>query len=152
MATIYYYGLTGIKGTVTGVTLSTTTIDQLITSISTNEGLDSEYYNISLLNTPSANSITYGDSTTKLSAIGFVDGDIVLCTPNQNGTKEYRQIQKLDIAQRKRLGGLASDSTQGDYYRILNTYNRDLLPTKYVGNDSVGNVNTGGLVAGRPWS
>lgn len=152
MATINYWGLTSIKGQITGVTLTTTTVDQLITSIATNEGLATEYYHISLSTDPSKNDITYGDSSTKLSAMGFTDGCTVYCTPNQSGTKEFRQIQKLDIAQRKRTGGLAGDSTQGDYYRILNTYNRDKLPTKYVGDAIVDNANLGGLQTGRPWS
>lgn len=151
MATIKYWGLTGVKGDITGITLSTTTVDQLITSIATDEGLSTEYYHISLNTDPSKNDTTYGDSSTKLDAMGFTDGCTVYCTPNQGSTKEYRQIQKLDIAQRKRLGGLSADSTQGDYYRILNTYNRDLLPTKYSGNDLVNNANTGGLYLGRPW-
>lgn len=151
MATVKYWGLTGVKGDITGLTLSTTTVDQLITSIATDEGLSTEYYHISLSTDPSKNDITYGDSSTKLDAMGFTDGCTVYCTPNQGSTKEYRQIQKLDIAQRKRLGGLSADSTQGDYYRILNTYNRDLLPTKYSGNTVVDNANTGGLYPGRPW-
>lgn len=153
MATIYYIGLTGIKDSVTGITLATTTIDQLITAIAGDEGLPTEYYTISLLNNPSANDIIYGDSSTKLSAIGFVDGDTVLCTPNQSGTKEYRQIQKLDIAQLKRNGTPGDDSSLiSDYYRELNTYDRNKLPTKYVGNESVPNVLPSGLQNGRPWS
>ena len=152
MATINYWGLTSIKGSITGVALSTTTVDQLITLIATNEGLSTEYYHISLSTDPSKNDVTYGDSSTKLNDIGFTDGCTVYCTPNQNGTKEFRQIQKLDIAQRKRTGGLAGDSTQGDYYRILNTYDRDKLPTKYSDNSIVDNANVGGLLNGRPWS
>ena len=152
MATVYYKGLTGIVGSITGVTLTTTTVDQLITSIATNEGLSTEYYHLSLSTDPTKNDVTYGDSTTKLSAMGFTDGCTVYCTPNQNGSREYRQIQKLDIAQRKRTGGLAGDSTQGNYYRILNTYDRDKLPTKYSNNTTVDNANVGGLQGGRPWS
>lgn len=151
MATVYYKGLTGIVGNVS-VTLATTTIDMLISAIAVDEGLPTEYYHLSLENDPSVSDIAYGDSTAKLSAIGFVDGSKVVCNPNQNGTREYRQIQKLEIAQRKRTGGLASDSTQGDYYRPLNTYNRDDLPTKYSGNNIVDNPNVGGLKVGRPWS
>ena len=152
MATINYWGLTGIKGSVTA-TLSTDTFDTLITAIALDEGLATEYYTVTLERNPSIGDITYGDSSTPLddASIGMIDGDTVICTPNQNGTKEYRQIQKLDIAQRKRLGGLAGDSTQGDYYRILNTYDRSLLPTQYSGNTVVDNANTGGLYPGRPW-
>ncbi len=151
MATINYWGLTGVKGDITGLTLSTTTVDQLITSIATDEGLSTEYYHISLSTDPSKNDITYGDSSTKLDTMGFTDGCTVYCTPNQDGTKEFRQIQKLDIAQRKRTGGLAGDSTQGAYYRELNTYDRDSLPTKYSGNTLVDNANPTSLLAGRPW-
>ncbi len=151
MATVYYWGLTGVKGDITGITLSTTTVDQLITSIAADEGLSTEYYHISLSTDPSKNDITYGDSSTKLDAMGFTDGCTVYCTPNQDGSREYRQIQKLDIAQRKRTGGLSGDSTQGAFYRDLNTYDRDSLPTKYSGNTLVDNANPTGLLAGRPW-
>jgi len=72
----------------------------------------------------------------------------------QNGistlaTKELRQIAKLDLAQdRRRAGG---DTTQ-PYYRVLNTYDIELLPTKYDDNDIVDNANVGGLQQGRPWT
>ncbi len=153
MATINYWGLTGIKGSVT-VTLSTDTFDTLITAIASDEGLATEYYTVTLQRNPSIGDIVYGDSSTVLnhSSIGMIDGDTVVCTPNQNGTKEYRQIQRLDIAQRKRTGGILADSTQGAYYRELNTYNRILLPTQYSGNDVINNDNSIGLIVGRPWS
>jgi hypothetical protein len=51
-------------------------------------------------------------------------------------TKEARQIAKLDLAAAKRGQG----------------YDRDLLPTKYVGNTLVNNPNVGGLQANRPWT
>lgn len=55
-------------------------------------------------------------------------------------------MAKLDLAQTERqLVG-----TNG--YRVLNTYDRDLLPTKYSGNVVVDNANSGGLQAGRPWT
>jgi hypothetical protein len=50
-------------------------------------------------------------------------------------TKEARQIAKLELAAAKR----------GE------SYDRDLLPTKYVDNDVVNNPNTGGLQPHRPW-
>jgi hypothetical protein len=148
MATVNYWGLTGVKGDITGLTLSTTTVDQLITSIATDEGLSTEYYHISLNTDPSKNDTTYGDSSTKLSAMGFTDGCTVYCTPNQNGTKEFRQIQKLDISQKKRQAG---GDTAVAYYRENNTYDVDNLPTKYSGNTLVDNSNSSGLLAGRPW-
>lgn len=51
-------------------------------------------------------------------------------------TKEQRQIAKLDLAAIKR----------GE------SYNRDLLPTKYVGDTVVYNSHPNGLVPHRPWS
>ena len=140
MATIYYWGLSGVKDSVT-VAL-TVTIDQLITAIAADEGLPTEYYKISLLNNPNINDTVYGDSSSTLTAIGIVDGDTILCTPNQAGTKEYRQIQKLEIAAKAR----AADGNARSTYDITE------LPTKYSGNDIVDNPNVGGLVDGRPWS
>ena len=139
MATINYWGLSSVKDSVT-VAL-TVTIDQLISAIASDEGLPTDYYKISLLNNPAINDVVYGDSSTTLTAMGIVDGDTILCTPNQVGTKEDRQIQKLEIAKvnRARTGRPA-------------VYNRDDLPTKYVGNTVVDNPNVGGLVDGRPWS
>lgn len=147
MATINYIGLTGVKRSVTGITLTTATVDTLITAIATDEGLAVDYYAWSLLNDPSKNSIVYGDSSTKLSAMGLVDGDIVLCTPQQNETKQERQVRKLTIAQAKRK---AFGDTSKPYYRVANTLDITLLPDTYAttGDD---NANTGGLVEGRPW-
>jgi hypothetical protein len=152
MATVYYKGLTGIRDSVTGVTFATTTIDQLVTLIAADEGLPTDYYKISLDGSPTVNDIVYGDSSTKLSSIGFTDGCTVICTTKQVGSKEERQIQKLEIAQLKRNGTPGDGSSlAAPYYRELNTYDRDSLPTKYVGNTIVDNANADGLVAGRPW-
>ncbi len=139
MATINYWGLSSVKDSVT-VAL-TVTIDQLIAAIAADEGLPTDYYKISLLNNPSINDVTYGDSSTTLKQMGIVDGDTVLCTPNEVGTKEDRQIQKLEIAKVNRARTGRPD-----------TYNRDDLPTKYTGNAVTDNPNPGGLVNGRPWS
>lgn len=147
MATINYWGLTGLKDSVT-VAL-TITIDQLITAIASDEGLAQEYYTVSLLRDPSKSSLAYGDSSSTLSDLGFIDGDTVLCTPIQSGNREERQIQKLEIAQEKRQ---ADGNTSAEYYRSLNTYNRNNLPTKYSVNTVVDNANVGGLINGRPWS
>jgi hypothetical protein len=138
MATINYFGLTK-KSTVT-VAL-TVTVDQLITAIATDESLATEYYTISKLSDPSKNSLTYGDSSTTLTAMGIIDGDVILCTTNQYGSKQERQVAKLAIAGKKR------ELTSRTY-----TLTIDNLPTKYTGNDVTDNANTGGLVAGRPWS
>jgi len=53
--------------------------------------------------------------------------------------KELRQIAKLDLAKINRTSSGRRD-----------TYNRDLLPSKYSGNNVVDNA--GGLVPGRPWT
>jgi hypothetical protein len=149
--TLTYWGLTGVKGTVT--VDEAVLVDALITAISADEGLDTNYYIISKLDDPSKSSYYYSDSSTTINTIGIVNNTVILCTPNQLGTKEQRQIQKLDIAQRKRLGGLADDSTtDAVYYRSLNEYDRNKLPSKYVGNESVDNPNPGGLLPGRPWN
>lgn len=140
MATINYWGLSGVKDSVT-VAL-TITIDQLITAIATDEGLPADYYKISVLKNPALNDTTYGDSSSTLTAIGIVDGDTILCTPNQVGTKEDRQIQKLEIAAVAR----ATDGNTRSTYTITD------LPTKYTGNSVTDNPNVGGLVTGRPWS
>jgi len=63
-------------------------------------------------------------------------------------SKEDRQVAKLDAAQTKRQ---ASGDVSATAYRTLNSYNIDLLPTKFSGNNLVDNANTEGLVAGRPW-
>ena len=138
MATINYWGLSK-KGTVT-VNL-TVTIDQLLTAIATDETLSTEYYTISKLSDPSKSSLTYGDSSTTLTAMGIIDGDVILCTTNQFGSKQERQEAKLAIAGKKRL------QTSRTY-----TLTIDNLPTKYTGNAVTDNANSGGLVAGRPWS
>jgi hypothetical protein len=151
MSTINYIGLTGVKRSVTGITLTTATVDTLITAIATDEGLAVDYYAWSLLSDPSKNSITYGDSSTKLSAMGLVDGSTVLCTPNQNENKQERQLRKLKIAEAKRK---AFGDTTAPYYRVANTLDITLLPDTYNGNipGADDNPNTGGMVDGRPWT
>lgn len=153
--TIEFKGLTAILGEVT--VDDTLTLGALIEAIATEEGLQTDYYAISVENNPAVNDTIYDDSTVTIggtlpTGAGITANTRIICTPRQDGTKERRQIQKLDIAQRKRTGGLAGDSTQGDYYRPRNTYDRDRLPTKYTGNDVTDNANLGGLQPGRPWT
>jgi hypothetical protein len=134
MATINYFGLTK-KGTVT-VNL-TVTIDQLITAIATDEVLATEYYTVSAMNDFSKSSLTFGDSSTTLTQLGLVDGGTVLCTTNQTGSKQERQVSKLAIAGQKRsLTGRPS------------TLTIDNLPTKYTGNAVTDNANgyAGGVI------
>ena len=138
MATINYWGLAK-KGSVT--VAMTVTIDQLITAIATDEALSTEYYTVSAMNDVSKSSLTYGDSSTTLTQLGLVDGGTVLCTTNQTGSRQERQVAKLAIAGKKRsLTSRTSTLTIND------------LPTKYTGNDVTDNPNVGGLVNGRPWS
>ena len=138
MATINYYGLTK-KGSVT--VAMTVTIDQLITAIASDEVLSTEYYTVSAMNDFSKSSLTFGDSSTTLTQLGLVDGGTVLCTTNQFGNKQERQVAKLAIAGQKR--SLTSRTS---------TLTIDNLPTKYTGNNVTDNANVGGLVNGRPWS
>jgi hypothetical protein len=138
MATINYWGLSK-KGSVT--VAMTVTIDQLITAIAADEALSTEYYTVSAMNDASKSSLTYGDSSTTLTQLGLVDGGTVLCTTNQTGSKQDRQVAKLAIAGKKR--SLTSRTS---------TLTINNLPTKYTGNAVTDNANVGGLVAGRPWS
>ena len=138
MADITYWGLTSTKGTVTIADTSTATIEDLIAAVAADEGLDTNYYQLSKSTDPSNTlSSVIGDSTLPptLDALGIGDGDTVYCTTNQTGSKEERQVQKLDIAAAKR----------GEAYDI------NKLPTKYSGNSVVDNANTGGLQERRPW-
>jgi len=104
---------------------------------------------------PSINQTNNGGDT--LTAAGLVDGDSVHCIPRysgSNGFKRQRQEEKLRIATTKRKG-LAAGDTNAVYYRALNTKTKTNLPTLYAaGNNSnlVDNANSGGLVAGRPWT
>jgi GLEYA domain len=140
MATINYWGLSKKDSVTVNLTV---TIDQLITAIATDEGLATEYYTVSSLTDPSKNSLTFGDSSTTLTQLGLVDGSTVLCTTNQTGSKQERQIQKLDIAAATR----SADSNARFFYDITQ------LPNPYNDNgvDPDENPNTGGLVQGRPW-
>ena len=58
------------------------------------------------------------------------------------GTKEEKQIAKLDLASTDR----AADGNPRSTYDITQ------LPTKYVGDTVYDNENVGGLVQGRPWT
>jgi hypothetical protein len=81
-----------------------------------------------------------------------------------NGTKQQRQVEKLNYAQAKRKGqtiteGSGSWSADGidndavNWYRPNNTYDITTLPDTYNGNvpGVDDNPNTGGLVQKRPW-
>jgi hypothetical protein len=140
MATIYYIGLTSKKNSVT-INL-TDTIGDLIVAIAADEGLPTQYYSVSLEGSPDKSDRYYDDSTTTLTALGVVDGNVFICTPNQSGTKEDRQIQKLEIA-------AATRTADGN---VRNVYDITELPTQYDDNTVVDNPNVGGLANGRPWT
>lgn len=142
MATIYYIGLTSKKDSVT-INL-TNTIGDLIVAIAADEGLPTQYYSVSLEGSPDKSDRYYDDSTTTLTALGVVDGNVFICTPNQSGTKEDRQIQKLEIA-------AATRTADGN---VRNVYDITRLPDTYNGNvpGADDNANVGGLLQGRPWT
>jgi len=56
-------------------------------------------------------------------------------------TREDRQKAKLDLAAEKRLA-------EG---KDRPNYDLSELPTQYDGDDIIDNLNTGGLIQGRPW-
>lgn len=152
--TLTYKGLTAIIGSIT--IDDSLTLGDLIVAIAADEGLPTDYYAISVEGNPSVNDTDYDDSTVTIggslpAGAGITSADKIICTPRQIGDKERRQIQKLEIAKKKREGGLADDSSQDAYYRQRNDYDRDLLPAKYSGNSVVDNPNVGGLQLGRPW-
>lgn len=59
-------------------------------------------------------------------------------------TKELRQKAKLDLAASDRAAFNTGSNTRHDY-------DLTALPTQYVGNDIVNNLQEGGLKLGRPW-
>lgn len=87
-------------------------------------------------------------STATIQSLGIIAGDVVGSSNTISAlpTKEARQIAKLELAQLRRQAG---GNTGTNYYRVYNTYDRDLLADKYVGNDPVNVVNT--LTEHRPW-
>lgn len=122
----------GLTSAVADITVDdTVSMATLLIQIASDEGLSDSYYNISLEKDPSITEATLGPISAHV-----VDGDRIICTPDQSGNKEARQTQKLDIAAVKR-----SD-----------TYDITQLPTQYSGNDVVDNPNVGGLVDRRPWN
>ena len=155
MATIKCKGLTGVTFDLT-VTMGSTTMNGLTALAQAIEGNNittAMYGEISAAKDPSINQTNDGAKT--LTAAGLIDGDIVICTPADDPatlTKEQRADQKLYIAEAKRKG-LAADDTTATYYRNANTYDKTMLPNPYEGDDY--NVdddeNTGSLIQKRPW-
>lgn len=119
------------------------TVDAFKATIATAETTDPSWFNL-VLN----HQVLVGSST--LAAAGLVNGS-VLYISNQIGhlsTLEARQTAKLTLAQTRRQAG---GNTAAGYYRSLNTYDLNELPTQYSGNTIVDNPNIGGLITGRPW-
>ena len=159
MATIKCKGLTGVQFDLS-VTMGSTTMNGLTALAQAVEGQEittSMYAEIIAHKDKSINQTDHGGDT--LTAAGLVDGDSVYCLglhTGATGFKRQRQEQKLKIAVTKRKG-LAAADTNANYYRTNNTKTKANLPTLYTAgnNDSgtlVDNANSGGLVAGRPWT
>jgi len=111
------------------------------------------YGQLTLERDPSKNS--GGGDTTTFATNGITTGDTIICRPRRNpatNTKEARADQKLAIAEAKR-SGLAAGDTTANYYRQGNTYDKTLLANPYEGNDynADDDENTGSLVPGRPF-
>ena len=157
MATIKCKGLTGVQFDLT-VTMGSTTMDGLTALAQAVEGqeiITAMYAEIHAEKDTSINQTDHGGDT--LTAAGLSEGDMVICLPRysgSNGFKRQRQEEKLRIATTKRKG-LAAGDTNANYYRTKNTKAKTNLPTLYAaGNNTnlVDNANSGGLVAGRPWT
>ena len=157
MATIKCKGLTGVQFNLT-VTMGSTTMNGLTALAQAVEGREivtAMYAEIHAEKDSSINQTNNGSDT--LTAAGLAEGDMVICLPRYAGSnrfKRQRQQEKLRIAVTKRKGLTAGD-TNAVYYRALNTKTKTNLPTLYAaGNNSnlVDNANSGGLVAGRPWT
>ena len=111
------------------------TVAQLKTAINTDQGYDSDWYDLVLNEV-----LTESDTLASLS----ITTGTQLRTHNKIArlaTKELRQTAKLDLAT---LDRVASGEVRA-------TYDITELPTVYSGNDISDNANAGGLVEGRPW-
>lgn len=144
---VQYRGLTGLIGTISVDTANT--VAEVETAAIADEGLTSDYYDIMALESdPEINSVDNANST--LAEINYTTTDIFYFSTDQTGNLEYRQVQRLDIAQLKRRGG-PTGNVDIPAYRVKNTYDINSLPTQYSGNTVVPNPNPDGLLLGRPW-
>lgn len=144
---IQYRGLTGLIGTLNLDTANT--LNQVNNAAIADEGLNSVYYeNMALERDPDINLITEGSNT--IASLNITSNDIFYMVTDQVGNLQYRQVQRLDIAQLKRRGGPTAN-TSIPAYRVKNTYDINSLPTKYLGNTIVNNPHPDGLLLGRPW-
>jgi hypothetical protein len=142
----------GLTGLINILSLDTAnTIAEVATAASAAEGLTASYYEVlSLERDPDNNSVDTPTAT--LASLNFnSSSDVFYFKPLQEGqTKEYLQVQRIDIAELKRQGGPTAN-TSLPCYRTLNTANLSLLPSVYVGNTSTPNPHPSGLQEGRPW-
>ncbi len=89
-------------------------------------------------------------NTNTLASYNIITNSFITASNNISNsslwTKQQRQEYKLQLAQLRRKAG--GDSTK-PFYRINNTFNIDLLPTKYTGDTVTDNVAP--LQLSRPW-
>ena len=114
----------------------TDTVADLKTAIQTETGVDTLWFVLVFNNQVLDNTDTL-TSCSITNGSELRTGNVISDLP----TLEDRQVAKLDLA--------ALDRTaSGNPY---NTYDINLLPSKYIGNVSTPNVHPTGLVQGRPW-
>ena len=153
MATIKSKGLTGVVFDLT-VTMGSTTVNGLTALAQAVEGspiTTAMYSDIRADSNPAINQTNDGAKT--LTAAGISEGDLVIAVAKQSGNKEQRQEYRGAIASAKRKG-LAAGATGANYYRTLNTWNKNRLPNPYEANayNPDDDENTGTLNASRPWT
>ena len=143
---IKYKGLTGLHNNLTidnGQTFA-----QLRTAIISDEGLTAAYYGRVSITKNGAFRDSTADASVTLATAGVVADDIItVATARPQASKQVQQEMTLKIAQLKKKAG---GDTNKPYYRALNTYNINKLPTKYSTNTVVDNADA--LIAGRPWT
>ena len=143
---IKYKGLTGLHNNLTidnGQTFA-----QLRTAIISDEGLTAAYYGRVRITKNGAFRDSTADASVTLATAGVVADDIItVATARPQASKQVQQEMTLKIAQLKKKAG---GDTNKPYYRPLNTYNINKLPTKYSTNTVVDNADA--LIAGRPWT
>ena len=143
---VTYKGLTGLH---TVLTIDNgQNFGQLRTAIISDEGLTAAYYGRVSITVDGTFFDSTADASTTLATAGLVTGSIVtVATARPQASKQVQQEMTLKIAQLKKKAG--GDTTK-PYYRTLNTYNINKLPTKYSTNTVVDNADA--LIAGRPWT
>ena len=143
---VTYKGLTGLH---TVLTIDNgQNFGQLRTAIISDEGLTAAYYGRVSITVNGTFFDSTDDASTTLATAGLVTGSIVtVATARPQASKPVQQEMTLKIAQLKKKAG--GDATK-PYYRTLNTYNINKLPTKYSTNTVVDNADA--LIAGRPWT